>query len=563
MDIQRMEQVINEHGVPMTRDDVIRIVRDARGVDVTSIVTPPRPTGRSRRLGFPLPTPDTNMRMQQAYTEYRAARRMSAARFNGEMSAVASIYRNSSPMGQICRSASGSSNNIVYILQRSEQLPLSQSNEYKLPAPLIFDQNTRLDLEPELIGDIDHIRVQCFIPTNPTRTARNWSAAISLPRSHQNISPVTGYMPDTAPLIAAGWSIVTVPYGGQELPIGAYLPEAIDPTGRHLILLYLPSDGDYSTTTAVFCECMDYIKDRWTAAPVTAAGAPTEADRELATDLLTVLTFSESTNARVGQLGASIAEAREEARTFENTLAARLRQIDDECQELELLSNNMGARVIESARSMFTIHERVKEMNPVLDARILTEGNKIILEFETHQFGLTGSSSDIRLIPSIQYRVDMMADSYNRGIEIRKTHHTGGNWEENVLHPHANGGNRGNEYSTCWGEAGRRPLPDAWGRRDWITLVRILLAWHTRYNRHSPLTSWRTIRECLPRAPRSGWFLPEQLGELQQVMPPEPMVYEDEITEAIPYDDSNDDDDDEDVQLAPAQESDRPEPSFH
>jgi hypothetical protein len=72
------------------------------------------------------------------------------------------------------------------------------------------------------------------------------------------------------------------------------------------------------------------------------------------------------------------------------------------------------------------------------------------------------------------------------------------------LHPHVNSSGK-----PCWGGASI-PVADAWGRRDWESLVRLILTWATRYNHNSPHFPVRWYEANVqPTEATVGWCIPQ------------------------------------------------------
>ena len=530
MDLNNIEALINEHGIPSSDDDIIRIARETRGVDVTEIVRPVQTA--TRRAGanqstIRMPHYPTNWnanRIGDAYASYRSARNWSAAEWD-HRGGIISIFRSSSPIGPIARRAHNAN---VYVGQNvngwARRAGIADDDGMlAFPCPIVVDQNTRVDWEPTLIGEQDHVRIQAVMPTaisGPSTLQRMQSMIYSL--------PIYDPAHTVAELEVNGWIPV---YSDHEHPklIGAILPEAVDPNGRQAMLLgFNRLNSHYYNTTRQLCELISRIASRWTATttevdPTPVQRDPSEEDREFVRQMQMVRSFATTMSQRLITLQQSLVNRRSAIDAARTQLANGMRAMDEEAQEIELLNTNMAGRVAERIRSMAGLADQVGPLRQVEEAELDSSGSNLVLKMRTNFFGMKPNDRPAILIPRITYEIDLMATSFDRGVKIKCGDlEYGGNGR---IHPHLSGV-IGNEYSVCWGNAGREPLPEAWARRDWMSFVRLILSFHTQYNRHSPLTSYNSVRDNLRRAPRSGWITLEELTELDELNAATPNVNE-------------------------------------
>ena len=113
-------------------------------------------------------------------------------------------------------------------------------------------------------------------------------------------------------------------------------------------------------------------------------------------------------------------------------------------------------------------------------------------------------------IDSLRYSIDISNGYAQDHIDIRDQDE----YTEGPYHPHAQYGN------PCLGDAGLG-IAEAWGRRDWESVVSILLAWHTTYNDESP---YYPINEgYFPEVDvnQPGWVT-DEIPEIRQEPEPRP-----------------------------------------
>lgn len=502
MNLELIESIISEHGVPSSLDDVVRIVNERHGVDVRAIIQP-APTTQRNMNRYSIPAFAYSANIDRAYREYRSSRRHAACQ--SYLSAnILSVYKANSPHGCVYDRQNSLRTYLNDFVNRTH----APGFVSEFPAPLVLDQSTRMDLDPQQIGDEDHIRIQ--LPLNDLQ-APPWRDGNTVELSNGIVYSAAVGNIDTTALVAEGWELV---HGidintRSNVVIGAVLPESVDPRGRHAIVL---RTNNRSSNTHVnmppIVEVISVLSARWNVAEETPVEEDTSSIDVAAAEgreLMSIINIASSVSVRVTQMAVDLETTRARIPQLENNLARDLRSIDELAQELEILRNNMRTRVIEMARGMFTVVDLVREIRPVASAELDTSNSNVILRFVTHPFAMRYRGNGV-VIPRIEYQINMMADSYSRGIDIFST------TDHRYIHPHmgtnpTNGGRRSMEK--CWGAAGRRPLPEAWARRDWMSLVRLILAFHTQYNNASPLCSFSVLREHLDATTESGWLVPE------------------------------------------------------
>lgn len=523
MDLQRLENIIGEHGVPSTEDDIIRIVREARGVDVSAIVTPPRQGSVRRRESATITSFQDTTNLRGAYTEYRQRMRMSTPGFSFAGDYLASIYRTSSPRGNVVDYASSIS---IDIRRKIHQLGVES-----VPMPIVLDQNTpnRIDYDPQPIGE-RHIRIQ--IPHHGAQCNYDYriingdregyyynnvllGASLGTERNYSWSVPVTEIVNR---LRLEGWDIHNLlritQDGTFDIPFCATRPQNVDPEGTQLVVFGTSKRiGDRSSIAGMLAAALKILSARWNDSqpePEDRSG-PTEDDIQLARDLMQVRTIAAATNQRISILQGNVMAYRTAADTATQQLATALRNLEDESRELEVLNSNIAGQIIERYRAMSTVADDIVQLRPVESAEVVEQGSTMILKVTTHKYGMRRANGSALEIPKLLWEIDMMNDHFQHGTKMFRAEGTG-----RVVHPHATGsGERPNGFSICWGNAART-LAEAWARRDWTSFVRVILGWQTQYNGSSPYNSWSTLREYLPVAPRRGWITPEDEQQAQQ-----------------------------------------------
>lgn len=503
MDFERLNTLVSEHGVPSTNERIIEIMREARGIDVTRIVNPMLSTNTHTELArF-----EDHQLLERSYREYRASRRFSAPVWQCTILGIHFVGRNSSPKGPFA-------SNVGYP-SRQIRSNLHRDGVTQTPCPIVIDSNNRVDLSPTMIGSQDHIRIQHVIQSRSMdwsrslidgtnfryplmRVARTWDNNDNLERE----------------LIANGWEVLYV----EGHPIGAVLPESVDPIGRHGITFNQPMN-DYNMPINAIRLVLAKLKDRW-GVETDASDEPTEQDINDVRMLQLAMSINNQVNERSRELRELIDDNRTRINDYSAGIATCMRTIQNNAAELEALSASSDERVINQINAMTGLADRVRGIRAVEDAEIEVDGTSVILKFTTHRFGMGWNGQGPVEIPKLEYRVDLNAQSYSRGIKISlaedpRLRSTDG-MRYGYAHPHLSGyyaSYEKNPLTVCWGEAGREPIPDAWARRDWMTLTRLMLGWHTQYNNESPYVHFEALVADLKAAPRTGWLVEEDLAE--------------------------------------------------
>lgn len=503
MDIELIESLVEEHGMIATDQQIIDIMRSKFDVDASPVINPPAfdeslELWQTRLIYVPFTD------VEQAYREYRAARRMSApvVSFNDY---CYSIARTSSPSGAVQS----------YVTSFYRTLRRVLRGFPNCPHMIMLDQNTRLDYDPSPILSNPSLRIQLHI--NDSCNIVAVSETDSLPRLRKNCYRIRGDY-DTSELEANGWDIIRTTDGKG---IGACLPVEVDPEGNELIVFRVATRSSNASYSAEYvAECIAEISSRWSSDPETE-NAITNEHREIIENLRAVANFGSTANRRVTTLENSVELNRTAINQHASSIATLTRDIHEDSAALESLRRDLPGTVLEEIRSMFCVHERVAGMRPIQSAEIIQGSNGPILSATTYRFGMSWDGTTLRL-PAINYQIDMMANSYSRGIKVRAGEDVTGYGH---IHPHASGDEHmarsGTEYQVCWGDVGRRPLPEAWGRRDWTTLMRLLIGWNTQFDGRSPLTSWYYMAESMPLTSVQGWHIPGETPGIAEEEPAE------------------------------------------
>lgn len=495
MNIESIKRVIEEYGVLSSNDDIVRVMRERHSVDVSHIVNPVE-LRAGRYNDITCVAADDITALENAYQQYRSTRNMSALRYmfrHENMFVFGRASAPSSPLGD----SSWNLSNAFRMAFRDRVRDANANNRIHLP--VIIDQNTRVIWDSDdRVGDIDHIRIQFRIQTN---TGRVLSSHRSVDDDHMfAYNPHSAEYPDDAR--TNGWQPIRV----HGRVIGFNLPANVDPMGKHLIVWNTyKSSYDSSYNAYMLALCMRAMSDRWFSDSDNSVAVPDHIVRKTR-EMMAVAQFARAGNSRIDYLNSAINTARNVVRETENALAARLREINEYGEELNALSVNSEQRIMTQLEGMLTAADQIREIRPVSHAEVDTSDGKAILKFITHPFGMSNGGSTILRIEPLIFEIDMLADSYARGIVVR-----GSVSGYPGSHPH--GGtpdiNNNNRMSPCWGDAGRRPLPEAWADRNWLTLARLLCSWVTQYNGSSPLVHWSYLLERLQRADRTGWLIEE------------------------------------------------------
>lgn len=496
MDAQRLEYLIDTYGIPTTQQEIIDAVRNHHHVDVSHIVQPPTQNTEPGQLGNGYRGVEPPLELFRHYELRRDALNHSRAIQQARTTWSMSIGRGSSPRGYL-------DNNWSMNNPAIQAMYDFRNNPVEIPVPVVFDQNTRLDLSTNPMPDApDHIRCQVLLPTGTT-TSRGYNS----PTVPSLIRPTFGlqypelFDASNTALIAEGW--IPIERGG--IALGWKLPEEIDPNGRHVIAHRLfKSHYEGNRNMAIVMECLMDIRDRWTNA------TPEETDNTNASntehigdtrDLIILQNIAQQSNSRIQTLTTSISRHRDSARSLEAQIATALRSINDETAELEALNSSGRERILTQARAMFGVADQIREMRPISEASVDVNNGKAVLKFVTKRFGMRYGNRCI-MIPRIEFEIDMMSNNYYDGIVIRRHESNTSHYS----HPHLSPVRGEETHNPCWGNAGRRPIPEAWANREWTNLVRIIVSWVTQHTSGDHMTPMSIISQEFHVAPHAGWI---------------------------------------------------------
>ena len=517
MDLQHIQEVIREYGVPTSTQEIVSIMREKRGVDVSSIINPPALNTTNGRLDVVVPAAENHTLLQDYYMTYRSERRMSRPRWYHYQGPghPTSLMRSSSPIGIIGENI----RNMQAVMSRRWRSFGIEGNF--IPYHVVLDQNSRVDYDvtPPSTEQVErHIRVQ--VVNSSLKYGWNGNSYCFSTAAGEN-GIATSLINEEIDVVdmdlmrAHGWQLVYIPkYNSRgdlvsQHLIGAVLSEESDPLGTQAIVFGVARDPN---VTSYFVGVMlaHLNSSRWNASDaseVEVATGPTEADLRLVSELRQVMAIGLQSSERIRILESAISQSRESAINHESGLANSLRAIEDSSRDLQALTADLPSRIVTQISAMYGVADAVSEMRPVDTASVETVDNQVKLKFKTYAYGMRRAGRFVK-IPPLTYEVDLMKSRFDGAIQIASE---GINHE---VHPHLGGRNANGHHSVCWGNAGRR-LAEAWARQDWSSLVRIILGWHTQYNSNSPLTTFSYVAEMQGYTPIGGWNTPEAMAGVE------------------------------------------------
>lgn len=352
-----------------------------------------------------------------------------------------------------------------------------------------------------------------------------------------------------ADLIAQGWEIITREFSyshqsvsnfqTKELPIAAIAPEEI---GRHAVLLMNMTPYLWSSTM-----CAEVMLELYSRLPEVTVEEPTD-------DSLSVITIIEQTRAAVSTIRQNITQTRSSVDSREReidglltSLQNQTRLLTDERRQLQQMELGVERLALETVQDLSLLPTLCDTMRQLQSSELDTSNNEMVLKLVTHAFGMRVPPGRYRrqdhtpveeteetslYIPPITITINFNKRSFSEAIRFDSG--DGQRW-----HPHVSV-----TTNVCWGSAAT-PLAEAWARRDWESLIRIVLGWFTQYDRTDAYTRIHTIIEYRGRAPRTGWLLPDEDGNVPQAVHDDATTveieveYDDEIDEhAGPEDDA-------------------------
>jgi hypothetical protein len=210
----------------------------------------------------------------------------------------------------------------------------------------------------------------------------------------------------------------------------------------------------------------------------------------------------ETMETRISRLRSDISSSESSLNSYRDNIAALTRSLADMRSNLRTMERSSLFACIAETRDLLGLADTIAEMGQVSSCDVTTDGSTgIIISATTKRFVMeaqepgSGDWCDdcesstcgcyddrdgevYRLsLPPMVVRINTTAGSFGDAITIRST--SGGIAD----HPHINE----ESGNICWGDAATG-LADAWGRRDWVSMMYVICGWASRYNGDSP---WR------------------------------------------------------------------------
>ena len=514
----RMSEVLTLNGIPDNNTDMASVIYSITGQNV------------ERHLSGERVTFSNFETVRDAYRDHRSSHRI--ATFGDH------IWYETGFMYLGRSSTSQSSRVMPMIYDWASQLnrTVNQFDQLK-SLPFVITEQNRFDRNPmNNDGSEKHATVQLLnLPgmtdvdattdmNQPTIRAMNrvnvsLDQLGSLGSSYFRVEKYEEVIADTvSDLESEGWSLVKRTFSYREngatseveLVIGAIAPDTI---GRHAVCLF--DVGHYLYGVVALAEILIDLYD----------GIPDLESEEPTDETLAAISIIQQARAAVAGIRRNITTLRDGVRNRQaeldnllTSVANNNRMLTDERRQLNEMEIGIERVAMQSVMDIANVPAMVEQFRQVNTATISTEGDSMWLEIITHPFGMRvppgryrtedgavreQGDSSLYVVPA-NLRINLMESSWSRAILV-------GPAEGNERwHPHVSGAS-----GPCWGRAAT-PMAEAWGRRDWESFIRFLLGWMTQYDANEIYTYIHTIIDLRGMAPRTGWLLPDEDGNVPQ-----------------------------------------------
>lgn len=207
-------------------------------------------------------------------------------------------------------------------------------------------------------------------------------------------------------------------------------------------------------------------------------------------------------------------EREQEIAQTRQTLQTLQRAIVTDETEISVLRHSSTLAAIDTVRSTGRMGEEIAQMRPVASTNMTAARDGLVIEVITNPYWMRARSwchdcasttcahtDELMLkIPPLDIKLNTACSYFEDGIEI--TGADSGTWVHPHLEPTGGGHSR-----ACWGAASV-PLADAWGRRDWTSVLRVVFGWITQYNHRSPYINMHELADYLESdsSAQPGWI---------------------------------------------------------
>lgn len=529
----RLAEVLVLNGIPENNRDTADLIYSITGQDVY------------RHLTDDMVRFENTQSVLDAHKEHRASHRIAA--FNEQVfNEHEYIYIGRSSNTQGSRVWPMVYDWAAYVSRYMRDMPLMGNMPFIVSEQAKFDRNPMNNDMPEQHATLQLLHLPSMVEVDRVDMAlgtlrslkesrlpeRYWS---DLGATYFDIEKYDTIITDTVTdLEAEGWTLVKREYtyrspegemSDVELVIGAIAPENV---GRHAVQLFNVNNCIYNATAT-----LDVLDELFSTLPEVSVEEPSD-------DSLTAISLIQQARAAVAGIRRNINTLRHAVRNRQTELDGLLtsvannnRLLNDERRQLNEMEVGIERVAMQSVMDVARIPEMIAGFRQVNTATISTEGESMWLEIITHPFGMRvppgryrtedgavreEGSSSLYVVPA-KLRINLMNSSWSRAIQVEPAN-GGGRW-----HPHVSG-----ENTPCWGRAAT-PMAEAWGRRDWESFVRFLLGWMTQYDANDIYTYIHTIMDRRGMAPRTGWLLPDEDGNVPQPVMELPELEEEDTDE--------------------------------
>lgn len=286
-----------------------------------------------------------------------------------------------------------------------------------------------------------------------------------------------------------------------ELPMFALPPDNDPRAGRYLVVLSNFAT-DYHVLKYILQGAYFEMLNQMLSTRVveTTDDNLTDEQREMTLLLLQVAAATRSLDENVSNLTERLRRREQELLDMHSTVASITRGVTDDQRQLSHLTEGLRGMALDAVNMTSDLPEMLNNIRQIETAEVRTVRNNLVVSFTTYPFGMRYDNRTLR-IPRMTFNLNLLSMSFEQGITVEQGE-PHDQYATRVCHPHVHpDGGR-----ICWGNAGI-PLADAWGRRDWHSLVRIMLGWVTQYNQHSPYQRWSELRTYVPTIDQTGWLI--------------------------------------------------------
>ena len=328
---------------------------------------------------------------------------------------------------------------------------------------------------------------------------------------------------------AIGWEVTNLEFRSVEdgtifsIPSYALPPEGHPDAGYACAILAPPTEASYTIIQQAVNATLDQRTEETTRTVDISEEVMKVKDLVDRAELALVV-YRDSLIALVDE-ALALKRKRDQIETMSKEAASISRSIMNSTQEMETKRRTLICNAITQSLVFTDLPLLAETMRPVRKADVIEENGKRIIVIELHRFHMrfVGSGyceycessycecndrelefNEVLALEDHVIMINPLGKDFESSIVVQRRDSDRGFDPESMdaSHPHV-------DNVICWYRAAL-PIAEAWGRRDWESILRLVLTWYTRYNDESPYFAYEHFSNVLEPVNSSGWQIPQE-----------------------------------------------------